>query len=173
MIPPLVLEAAGSFLWKHWKSILGLSVIIGLSVALILTRGTLEREKLAHAKTKADYAFAQEVATLEAERARREAEDQYRRNADEANDLHAVALANATDAATRYIERNRVRTQDAQCPSSRTTPAPESGSASVPETAPAASELVAVTETDIRACSAAVAYGDAAFEWAGTLERVK
>jgi hypothetical protein len=163
----MIAEAALSLLWRHWKLILGAVVVLGLSVALTLTRGTLEREKAAHAKTKADYAFAQEVATVKAERQRRDLEDRYRRNADEAEDLHAAALASATDAAEQYIARNRVRPQAAQCPSSGTAPAASDQRPGVPEGVPAAS--VMVTADDVRACTGAVVYADEARKWALTL----
>ncbi len=163
---------------RHWKLILGGLLVTGLLIALLATRATLAgtkadlvAEKAAHQETIANYKLAQEVATVKAERQRREIEEQYRRNADEAEDLHAAALANAGDAAKRYIERNRLRAQGAQCPASGAAPAASSDGAVVPAPAPAAPELVAVTEADIRACSAAVTYGDAAHSWAMTLTK--
>lgn len=173
MIPALAAEAALSLLWRHWKLILGVVVVAGLSVALMLTRGTLEREKAAHTKTKGDYAFAQEVASRKAEQQRRDLEDRYRRNADEAEDLHAAALASATDAAERYIAANRVRPQSAQCPSSGTIAAANDQRAGVPEDVPATPELVTITPDDVRSCGAAVAYADRAHSWAMTLNQAR
>lgn len=167
----MIAETALSLLWRHWKLILGAGAIIGLAIALMLTRGALDREKVAHAKTKADYAFAQEVASRKAEQQRRDLEDRYRRNADEAEDLHAAQLASANDAAERYIAANRVRPKAAQCPSSGAAPAANDQRAGVPADVPAATELVTTTPNDVRACSAAVTYADQAHSWAMTLNQ--
>lgn len=166
------------FLWRHWKLILGGVVVLGLVIALLLTRASLAdartdlaKEQAAHAETIANYRLAQEAATVKAERQLREVEATYRRNADDAEDHHAAALADASSAAERYIANNRVRTQSAQCPSSGTAATAAGDRAGVPAPAPATPELVAVTDTDIRACSAAVAYGDNAHRWAMTLNQ--
>ena len=163
---------------RHWKLILGGLLVTGLIVALLVTRGTLagaradlEKERAAHAETIANYKLAQEVATAKAERQRREIEDRYRRNADEAEDLHAAQLASANDAAERYIAANRVRSQGAQCPSSGTASAASDQRPRVPEAVPAAPELVTVTPDDVRSCSAAVTYADQAHSWAMTLNQ--
>lgn len=176
MIPALAAETALSFLWRHWKVILGGAVVLGLMVALVLTRGALAGEKAAHSaeraahrETIANYRLAQEVSTLKAERQRRDLEEKYRRNADEAENLHAEQLADASAATERYIAANRVRTQGAQCSASGTAAAASSDSASVPASAAATPELAAVTSADIRACTAAVIYGDNAHRWAMTL----
>jgi len=180
MIPSLALEAAGSFIWRHWKLILGAVAVLGLSFALMLTRASLAdaradlaKEKAAHAETIANYRLAQEVATVKADRQRRDIEEKYRRNADEAEDLHAAQLASANDAAERYIAANRVRTQGAQCASSGAAPAANDQRAGVPEGVPAAPELVAVTPDDVRSCGAAVAYADRAHSWAMTLNQAR
>ena len=159
---------------RHWKPILGGLLVAALLMAMLLTRSTLAdaksdlvKERAAHAETIASYKLAQEVATVKAERQQREIEDRYRRNADEAEDLHAAALASATDAAEQYIARNRVRPQAAQCPSSGTAPAASDQRPGVPEGVPAAS--VMVTADDVRACTGAVVYADEARKWALTL----
>lgn len=165
---------------RHWKLILSGLLVMTLAVALLITRATLANEKsahaaerAAHAETIANYKLAQEVATVKAERQQRETEDRYRRNADEAEDLHAAQLASATDAAERYIAANRVRSQSAQCPSSGSAPATTDQRASVPADVPAAPELVTITPEDVRACSAAVTYADQAHSWATTLNQTR
>lgn len=163
---------------RHWKVILGGLLVTGLLIALLVTRGTLAgtradlvKERAAHAETIANYKLAQEVATVKAERQKREIEDQYRRNADVAEDLHAAQLASANDAAELYIAANRVRTQGTQCSAGGTAAPANDQRASVPADVPAAPELVTVTPEDVRSCGAAVAYADRAHSWAMTLNQ--
>lgn len=157
---------------KEWKLIgWGVTALALLFVMLALSETKRERdaEKAAHAETIANYRLAQEAATAAAERHRRDIEDLSRRNADEAEDRYARGLADAGTRADAYIAANRVRPQGANCPSSGTAAAAQGERASVPAPVSAAPELVSVTPADVRACAAAVEYGDRAHEWALTL----
>lgn len=170
---PAALVKAGPLLAKHWK----LLVIAALVVALLLTRNTLsetkrerDAEKAAHAETVANYRLAQEAATAAAERHRRDLEDLSRRNADEAEDRYAQGLADAGARAEQYIRDNRLR--PVQCvggSASGTAAAAQGERPGVPAPVSPAPELVGVTPEDVRACAAAVEYGDRAHEWAMTL----
>lgn len=159
---------------RHWKLILGGLLVTGLLVALLLTRATLAdakhdltKERAAHKETIANYKLAQEAAAVKAERQLREVEALYRRNADEAENLHAEQLADANAAAERFIRDNSVRTQSAQCSPSGTAATAASERAGVP--APMPSGAVMVSADDVRACTGAVTYALSAREWAMTL----
>lgn len=177
MIPPPFLIAAGQAIAKHWKLATGLIVVSGLVIALLLTRGTLaevkgerDAEKAAHAETIANYRLAQEAAKALAERHRRDLEDLSRRNADEAEDRYAAGLADARTRADQFIAANRVRqVQCAGSPASGAATTAQGERPGVPAPMSAAPELVGVTPEDVRACAAAVEYGDRAHEWAMTL----
>lgn len=154
--------------------IAGAVVVFGLVIALLLTRNTLseakrerDAERAAHAQTKAVYREAQAKAGELAQKRLREVESLYRRNADEAEQLHAAALADAGDAAERFIRANRVRAEGASCPSSGPI-APASGErAGVP--APVPADPVMVSADDVRACTGAVTYALEAHRWSLTL----
>jgi len=164
-----------AFALKEWKLIgWGVTAIALLFAMLALSETKRERdaEKAAHAETIANYRLAQEAAKAIAERHRRDLEDLSRRNADEAEDRYAAGIADARSRADDYIARNRV--QQVQCagsaPSGAATAA-KGERASVPAPMSPAPELVGVTPEDVRACAAAVEYGDRAHEWAMTLNK--
>lgn len=163
---------------RHWKAILGGIALLGLIIALWATRERLasvkldlNHERAAHAQTIANVKEAQAKAGEIAERRLRDVESLYRRNADEAQALHVEALADANASADRYIAAHSVRGQGAECPASGAATAPTGERAGVPAPVSTAPELVTVTPADVRACAAAVAYGDRAHAWALTLDQ--
>lgn len=163
---------------KHWKLIAGGIVLLALITALMLTRDRLAGVKLelaaeraAHAETIANYKLAQEAATALAERHRRDLEALSRSNADEADDRYAKGLADARSGADAYIAAHRL--QPGQCvggAGSGAVAATDDQRPGVPSPMSTEAELVSVTPADVRACSAAVEFGDRAHAWAMTLQ---
>ena len=77
-----------------------------------------------------------------------------------ADQSHEKQLADARSATDRYIAANRVRT-----PGSCHSPAPATADAGVPQEV-SSSPLVAVSDSDVRACTDAVIYAVEAYRWA-------
>lgn len=107
---------------------------------------------------------AQKEARKLAEAAVRAKEQEWKDKADVADDRNELAQDSALDAAERYIAANRM------CPADRgstrsASPAAAPDRASVPAGVPA-DRLVAVSDDDVRACSAATAYALSAHQWA-------
>ena len=155
-------------LLRHWK--LGLLALLACTATVQTWRLDNAQDSLAECKTgrKADrksYTDAQAEAKRKAEAARLAEEARYRRQAEEADDAHKAQLADARSDAERYIAANRVRPQAAGRPPGGPGASPESGDPRVPESVPPHG-LVAVTEADVRACTAATVYAHRAREWA-------
>lgn len=91
-------------------------------------------------------------------------EQRYRDLAKQKDVEHEKELAHAMDATDRYIASHRVRSC-AGGSTGRPAPAPEYHGSGVSEGLPP-DPLVAVSDSDVRACSAAVVYGVKAHEWA-------
>ena len=131
------------------------------ALALALIRGGYERHQ--HTSWR-DYAKRLEKASqvaAEATKAMRVKErTEYQEKADNADQHHAQAVADARSATAAYISRQRVRPYS----SSPAQPVSEAGIASVPEGLPA--DPVMVGSADVQACGEWVAYGAALREWA-------
>ena len=134
-------------------------------VALVLTsvwlwqakQAAQDRAERCAAQVKAEraaYVAAQEQARIKAEMALRAQEARFKEKADNADKAHAKALVDASRAADRYIAANRVRIEAAQGSAGGTVASAESGSAGSPDSASAAAFMVAVTENDVRICTA-------------------
>lgn len=96
-------------------------IILGLALALLVTRGTLtartnalKAEIAAHDATKADYAVAQLQARANAVQTARETEQHYARIQKEQQDDLQKQLADARAATQRYVDRMRVNVKTAQ-----------------------------------------------------------
>lgn len=158
-------------LLRHWK--LGIFGLLALFAALQTWRLDSAQGNLAECKAgrKADrqsYTDAQAEAKRKAEAARLAEEARYRRQAEEADNAHEAQLADARDDAERYIAANRVRPEAAGRSPGGPGTGPESGAPRVPEGLPP-DGLVAVTEADVRACTAATIYAFNAHRWANGL----
>lgn len=95
--------------------------------------------------------------------AKAEAESRYARNAKEAQHAYEIELADARAATERYIATHRLR----PAPAPAATPSPaQSDSPAVPADLP--TDPVVVSGSDVRACTAAVAYALKAHDWAIT-----
>jgi len=121
-------------------------------------------------ETIAELVAASKAAQKLAESQKAAVEARYRELAERASNDHENANLRASDATDRFIAANRV-----QCPADRRAASPaitaaEDHGASVPADVPT-DTFVVVSESDVRACSAAAAYAVSAFEWAVGLER--
>jgi len=121
-------------------------------------------------ETIAELVAASKAAQKLAESQKAAVEARYRELAERASNDHENANLRASDATDRFIAANRV-----QCPSDRRAASPaitaaEDHGASVFADLPA-DPVVAVSESDVRACSAAAAYAVSAHEWAVGLEK--
>lgn len=92
-------------------------------------------------------------------------EQAYRDLAQRTDDNAEQALSDAMDAAERHIAANRVRCEGNRGGVSGPTANPEGGSAGGSNRPGGASELVAVTENDVRVCTANTIRLEAAREW--------
>ena len=91
-------------------------------------------------------------------------EHRYRDLAKQKDNEHEKELAHAMDATDRYIASHRVRSC-AGSPPRRPAPTTGDNSSGVSERMPAY-PVVAVSDSDVRACGAAVVYAVKAHEWA-------
>jgi hypothetical protein len=97
------------------------------------------------------------------------AEKIYTEVAEKIDVEHDHAQDEARSAADRYIADNRLRCPADRGASGRTAPAAPGNGAGVPQSVPAPA-LVAVSDADVRACTAAATYALKAHEWATALE---
>lgn len=171
MIPAIAIKAALS----KAASAIGLKGFLAIGAAIALgicwwgwSRAADQRDEAR--ETIAELVAASKAAQRLAESQKATVEQRYRELAERASNDHENANLRASDAADRYIASNRV-----QCPSDRRAASPaiaaaEDHGASVFADVPA-DPFVAVSESDVRACSAAAAYAVSAFEWASGLEK--
>lgn len=101
------------------------------------------------------------------QKARIEAE--YKAKAEKADDEYKDALADAGDAASRYIAAHRVRTGPANISAPPATS--QDHGAEVP--ADPATEAVVFSAADVKVCAVDYEYGLAAYQWAKTLSEGK
>ena len=156
-----------------WALILRHRVPIALAVALLGLfaaswhyRSAYHAEKALRRADRASYLQAQAEAALIAKRAIDATEARYRRNADNADQSHTEARADARSATDAHI--GRMRTKAASCPSSGAVASAQGGVASVPEPVPAVSFMA---EADVRAAAEWQAFGSACRNWAMTLAK--
>jgi len=117
------------------------------------------------AQTVAAYEAAQAEATRMALAAKQATEARYRNLAERIDREHASIQAAADTATDRYIADNRLRTCPAGGASGGTLAAANDHGAGISAPVPA-DPVVAVTDADVRACTAAVTYAISAREWA-------
>jgi len=147
-------------------------IAIGAAIALGIcwwgwSRAADQRDEAR--ETIAELVAASKAAQKLAESQKAAVEARYRELAERASNDHENANLRASDATDRFIAANRV-----QCPADRRAASPaitaaEYHGASVPVDV-SADTFVSVSESDVRACSAAAAYAVSAYEWAAGLE---
>jgi hypothetical protein len=115
---------------------------------------------------RATYEQALQEAELLAIKARNDAEEHYRKLADDSEAKHSAALADAGSAARDYIRHNRLRSVSGQGSSCAAVAAAGDQRASLPESPAATAVMVAVSEEDVNACTGAAVYAMEAHRWA-------
>ena len=151
--------------WKWGLGLFGALAVFGLFAASWHYRNAYHAEKALRQADRAAYGAAQAEAALIAQRALGAAEAKYRTKANEADQSYRADLADARAAADRYIAAHRVRNQAlARDASGALASAPDRGPG-VPASLPA-DAFVAVSDSDVQACTEAVTYAVGAHEWA-------
>ena len=173
-MPIIIIKAILSGLWKRLTALFGWAVAHPLHAALIVSLvacALLWRANERHREER-DRALAtiermieaQKQSTAFAVRMKKAFEQRYRDLAKQKDVEHEKELAHAMDATDRYIASHRMRSC-AGSPTGRPAPATENHGAGVSEGL-SPDPLVAVSDSDVRACSAAVVYAVKAHEWA-------
>ena len=176
-MPIIIIKAILSGLWKRLTGLFRWAMENPWQAALIVSLAAcaaLWRANDRH-KDERDLALAQieEMKQASAESLRRAkaqkaaVEQRYRDLAKQKDVEHEKELAQANDATDRYISSHRVRSC-AGSPTGRSASTAENHSAGVSEGL-SPNPLVALTDSDVRACGAAVVYGVKAHEWAISL----
>ena len=119
------------------------------------------------AAERASYIAAGKEAERLARAAKAAQEAKYTQLAKDADHAYETDLANARTAADRYIASHRVRAQAVGDSRGTTVASAQGGNPGVPEIMPAVA--VVVSDSDVQACTGAVAYGIAAHDWAASL----
>lgn len=161
------LDAAIAFFKRYRAMLIILPLVIALGVQSwrlsgVKDRLTTARATIAQLEQASKSARAAQIAANQAAEARHSA------IAKDIDHAHQIALAEAHSAAERFIAANRVRPNDQGSPGRSTPPAVYHG-APVGTGSDTASELVAITAADVRACTAQTLQADAGREWAERL----
>lgn len=115
---------------------------------------------------------AASAANLKAQLAQKAAVEQhYKDIANEADKEHAIQLADANDALSRYIASHRVRAEGGSAGGSIAGPASESSGAQSSDGPGSVTELVTVSPDDLRICTMNTTRLQAVRDWALSLER--
>jgi hypothetical protein len=102
--------------------------------------------------------------------ARRKADEQhYRELADNADAHHTQDTARADRATARYLSEHRLRPASASGPGGAAVAEAQGGDAGVPADSATGTVMVAVSDTDVKACAADYSYAKAAYDWAMAL----
>jgi len=150
-----VFRAAISYPWQAGCIALALALIWAWTGWTAEKNGR-EADALAHAEQIAQIELAsdenlkaaiEQVNRIEAESAQR---------AKDADNAHRIELADARAAADRYISANRVRWQDIR--GGNPAPAPERDNPGIPDGLPARTDMVAISEQDLQACTESYTY---------------
>jgi hypothetical protein len=96
-------------------------------------------------------------------------EQHYKELANNADASHQAGAARAGRATADYLALHRMRAPAAARPAGAVAPETQSGGAGLPANPAADAFVVAVSEDDVRACSADYSYAVAAYEWAMSL----
>jgi len=150
--------------WKWGLSIAGALAVFGLIAASWHYRHAYHAEKALRKADRAAYAAAQSEATIIAKRALDATEARYKRNADNADQAFQSKLADARRSVDQYVLTHRVHGTFAG-PASAALAAASDHGPGVPASLPGG-PFVAVSDSDVQACTDAVTYGVQAHEWA-------
>ena len=151
--------------WKFGLGVAGALAVFGLFAASWHYRHAYHAEKALRQADRAAVALAQSQAEAKAQAALRQQEHIYVVKARESEHEYESNLADARAAADRYIAAHRVRNQAlARNASGALASAPDRGPG-VPASLPA-DAFVAVSDSDVQACTDAVTYAIGAHEWA-------
>ena len=146
------------------------ALIAALALSGWLWRGWSHEATARHADADR-FAAAQVEAEALAQRALAETERKYRIKAHEADTQYSAQLADARSATADYIRSHRVRAVDQGATGQAAAPA-ASGNPGVRPAMPADS-LVAVSDSDVQACTDATVYAVRLREWALSLQSGK
>lgn len=155
--------------WRLGLGIAGGLAVFGLFVASWHYRHAYHAEIARRKAQEAQYIAAQAIATQKAQAALVAVETAYRTKANEADQTYRAGLADARAAADRYIASHRVR-PGAQSAAGRTASAAEDHGPGVPASV-SSGALVAVSDSDVQACTDAVTYAVQAHDWAASLTK--
>jgi hypothetical protein len=102
--------------------------------------------------------------------AQRKADEQhYKELADNADAHHIEDTAQADRATARYLSEHRLRAASASGPTGAAAAEAHGGDAGVPSDSATGAVMVAVSDTDVKACAADYSYAKAAYDWAMAL----
>ncbi len=163
MIPLATLLPILRRIWSY-------ALAVALALGLWHYRGEWQAEKAGRASDKALYTTAQQVADAEWSAKLAKAKADYDAKAAQGDKDHEQLSRDYAALAADYKQRMRIQAPKGYA--GHVQAIADSHGASVPQAAPAA-PLVAITDADIDACTAAVAYGDAAHAWALSLDGVR
>lgn len=151
--------------WRWGLGIAGALAFLGLALAANHYRHAYHAEKALRQADRAAFGAAQAEAALIAQRALGAAEAKYRTIANEADQSYRADLADARAAADRYLAAHRVRNQALARDASGALASTADQGPGVPASLPA-DAFVAVSDSDVQACTEAVTYAIGAHEWA-------
>ena len=155
--------------WRWGLGIAGSLAFLGLALAANHYRHAYHAEKALRQADRAAYGAAQAEAALIAQRALGATEAKYRTKANEADQSYRADLADARAAADRYIAAHRVRNQAAARDASGALASAADRGPGVPASLPA-DAFVAVSDSDVQACTDAAIYAVSAHDWAMGLQ---
>lgn len=147
-------------------------IALGLAVALAAVMWRADRisgQRDAAMQTIAEMKAASIASQRLAERQKAEYEARYRELAERASYGYEKGKTDAMDAAERYIAAHRVQCPNGSAPGG-TSPAADDSAAGIPAGVPGPG-FVVVSDTDLRACTAATVYAVKAREWALEIAR--
>ena len=149
--------------WRWGIGLFAALALLGAMGAAIHYRGAYRAEKALRAADRALYAATQVEAQAKAYALRKEEATAMTAKA-EKGEAKYDQLQERYAALTAAYAAGRVRAKGVASPRGGTVAVSEAGNPGVPEVA--SPETILVETADLNACSAAVAYGDAAFMWA-------
>lgn len=155
--------------WKLGLGIAGALAFLGLALAANHYRHAYYAEKTLRKADRSAYETAQAQASERAQAALISAEHKYKEKAYEAQQSYQATLADMSELAGTYKSRNRMWNQTSEGPSSRPTAGTEDNDSGLHQESSPPSIVVA--EADFDRCTAWVAYGEEAYDWALTLEK--
>jgi len=156
--------------WRFSLTLTAALAFLGLALAANHYRHAYHAEKALRKAQEAAYVAAQAIAAQKAQAALVAAETAYRSKANEADQAFQSKLADARRLADAYVSLHRVRAASGRA-ASGTVASAESDRAGSPDRADQATDMVAVTASDIQVCTDNTLRLEAAREWALSLTK--